>query len=52
MKVQSALSSLGAVGGIYYGVSKGKGFWATAGFAILFAVGGGLLGHAYEQLNS
>jgi len=52
MKVSSALSSLGAVGGIYYGVTKSKGFWTTAGFAILFAIGGAALGNAYESITN
>ena len=53
MKVNatSGLSSLGAVLGIYYGVSKGKGFWATAGFTLLFSIGGAALGNAYESFK-
>ena len=51
MDVTKSLSSLGAVLGIYYGVSKSKGFWATAGFTILFAVGGASIGKAYEYLK-
>jgi hypothetical protein len=50
MKYSSVLSSLGAVGGIYYGVSKKKSFWTTAGFTILFAIGGGALGTAIETI--
>ena len=41
--------SLGAIVGIWYGVSKNKGFWATAGFTILFAIGGTALGSVYES---
>jgi hypothetical protein len=50
MKVTSALSSAGAIVGIYYGVSKGKSFWTTAGFAILFSFGGAALGVTYNSL--
>jgi len=49
--VTKVLSSLGAVAGIYYGVTKGKGFWVTAGFALLFSVGGAALGSAYETIK-
>jgi len=51
MKVSAALTSLGAVAGIWYGVSQRKSFWTTAGFAILFSVGGAALGTAYNALN-
>jgi hypothetical protein len=44
MQLTSALSSGGAVLGIYYGISKNKSFWTTAGFAILFSLGGAALG--------
>jgi hypothetical protein len=51
MRVSSALTSVGAVYGIYYGVSKGKSFWTTAGFTILFAIGGAALGAAYHAVT-
>ena len=44
MDITSGLTSVGAIGGIAYGVSKKKSFWTTAGFAILFAIGGAALG--------
>ena len=44
MKLTSALSSFGAVAGIFYGVKQNKSFWTTAGFAILFSIGGAALG--------
>jgi hypothetical protein len=44
-------SSLGAIVGIWYGVSKNKGFWATAGFTILFAIGGTALGSVYQSIK-
>ena len=52
MKVSTALSSLGAVAGIYYGVSNKKSFWTTAGFTILFAIGGAALGTAYNAISN
>jgi hypothetical protein len=52
MDVQKTLTSLGAVGGIVYGVSKQKGFWATAGFALLFSIAGVALGTAYNSITS
>ena len=51
MKITSALSSLGAVYGIYYGVSKKKSFWTTAGFTILFSIGGAALGAPYNAIK-
>lgn len=46
MDATSALTSVGAIGGIAYAVSKRKSFWATAGFAVLFALGGAAVGTA------
>ena len=51
MRVSAALSSIGAVTGIWYGVSQKKSFWTTAGFAILFSIGGAALGTAYNALT-
>jgi hypothetical protein len=47
----SPLVSIGAITGIYYGVSKGKGFWGTAAFVVLFAIGGAALAEAYKYIN-
>lgn len=52
VKVQNALSSIGAIYGIYYGAKKGKGFWVTAGYALVFAISGSLLGTAYNQIKN
>jgi len=52
MKQIQTLSSVGAVLGIYYGVSNGKSFWTTTGFAILFAIGGASLGVAYQMVSN
>jgi hypothetical protein len=51
MEVHKALTSLGAVAGIYYGVTKNKGFWATAGFTLLFAIGGAAIGSFYNSIK-
>jgi|688.fasta_scaffold00438_85 hypothetical protein len=52
MNVTGALTSVGALGGLTYAVTKGKSFWITAGFTILFAIGGGAIGTAYEAFYS
>lgn len=51
MQVKSALTSIGAIAGIYYGISKQKSFWVTAGVTLLFSLGGAALGHAYETIS-
>lgn len=51
MDITPALTSVGALGGIAYGVSKGKPFWATAAFAILFGIGGAALGMAVKNFQ-
>jgi hypothetical protein len=51
MEVSKALTSIGAVTGLYYGVTKNKGFWGTAGFTLLFAIGGVALGKFYESIK-
>ena len=51
MNVNKALTSIGAFGGIVYGVSKNKPFWGVAGYAILFGIAGAALGTAYESIN-
>lgn len=52
MDITPALTSVGAIGGIAYGVSKGKPFWATAAFAILFGIGGAALGTAVQHYQN
>lgn len=47
----TALTSIGAIVGIFYGVSKRLPFAATAGLTILFAIGGAALGTAYEAMK-
>jgi hypothetical protein len=46
------LSSLGAIGGIAYGISLKKGFWVTACLGLLFAVGGAAVGTTYNYLKT
>ena len=48
----NGIGSLGAIVGIYYGVTKSKGFWGTAGFALLFALGGVAVGKVYESIKN
>jgi hypothetical protein len=52
LKLTNTLTSAGAVGGIIYGISKQKGFWATAGYTLLFAVAGGMLGTAVNSVKN
>lgn len=52
MDVTTGLISVGAIGGIAYGVSKNKSFWTTAGFAILFAIAGAGLGTAIKMIKN
>ena len=52
VNITSAFASVGAIMGIYSGVSKRQPFWGTAGFTILFAVGGAAIGMAYEKTKS
>jgi hypothetical protein len=52
MDITTGLTSVGAIGGIAYGVSKGKSFWTTAGFAIIFAIAGAGVGTAIKMIKS
>ena len=52
MNITSALTSVGAVSGIAYGVSKQKSFWATAGLAVLFAFVGAAIATAYNSFQT
>jgi hypothetical protein len=51
MEASNALTSIGAVSGLYYGVTRNKGFWGTAGFTLLFALGGVAVGKFYESIK-
>lgn len=51
MKVGTALTTLGAIGGLAYGISKQKSFWTTAGFTILFAIVGAAAGTAVQTMT-
>ena len=48
----NTLSSLGAIGGIAYGISLKKGFWVTAGLGLLCAIGGAAVGATYNYLKT
>jgi len=52
MELKQPLTSAGAVGGIIYGISKQKGFWVTAGYTLLFAVAGAMLGTAINSAQN
>jgi hypothetical protein len=52
MDITTGLTSVGAIGGIAYGVSKGKSFLTTAGFAIIFAIAGAGVGTAIKMIKS
>ena len=52
MNLSGGLTSVGAIIGVFYGVSQRKSFWTTAGFAILFALGGAAAGTALKQFTN
>lgn len=51
-KVTAVLTSAGAVYGIWLGMKGQKGFWQTAGMALLFSFGGAALGTVYETVTT
>ena len=51
-KLTAVLTSAGAVYGIYAGTKGAKGFWQTAGMALLFSFGGAALGTVIETVAS
>jgi hypothetical protein len=51
-KVTAVLTSAGAVYGIFLGTKGQKGFWQTAGMALLFSFGGAALGTVYETVTA
>jgi hypothetical protein len=51
-KVTAVLTSAGAVYGIWLGTKGQKGFWQTAGMALLFSFGGAALGTVYETVTT
>jgi hypothetical protein len=50
-KITTILTSGGALLGIIYGVSKQKGFWATAGLTLLFSIGGAAAGSVVDAIQ-
>ena len=51
MNISGGLSSVGAIIGVFYGVSQRKSVWTTAGLTILFALGGAAAGVAIKQFS-
>jgi hypothetical protein len=51
MNLSSGLSSVGAIIGVFYGVTQRKSVWTTAGLTILFAIGGAATGVAIKQFS-
>ena len=52
MNLSGGLTSVGAIIGVFYGVSQRKSFWTTAGFTILFALGGAAAGTTIKQFSN
>lgn len=52
MDITKGLTSVGAIAGIAYGISKSKSFWITAGYCIAFAAGGCAIGIAIQSKNN
>jgi len=52
MEITTGLTSVGAIGGIAYAVSKNKSFWTTASFAIIFAIAGAGLATAIKNFKT
>jgi|GEM_PF-2432023 len=48
----SVLAPTGAIYGIYYGMKHDKGFWQTAGMALLFSFAGAAAGGVIDTLTS
>jgi len=45
------LSTIGAIGGLYYAYSKGKGFWGYVGFLVLGGIAGSLVGNVVVKFK-
>jgi len=41
---------IGAMAGIFYGISKQQTFWGIAGYSVLFAAAGAGVGLAYQSI--
>jgi hypothetical protein len=52
MDISTGLTSVGAITGIAYAVSKKKSLWTTAGFAIIFAIAGAGLATAIKMVKN
>ncbi len=51
-KITTILTSGGALVGIVYGISREKGFWATAGFTLLFSIAGAAAGSVIQSVQN
>lgn len=51
-KVTAVLTSAGAIYGIWMGTKASKGFWNTAGMALLFSFAGAAIGTVYETVTT
>ena len=51
-KVTAVLTSGGAIYGIWMGTKGAKGFWQTAGMALLFSFAGAAIGTVYETVTA
>jgi hypothetical protein len=51
MSAVGIMTSVGALGGIVYGMNRSKSFFTVAGFCLLFAVTGAAIGTGYETLK-
>ncbi len=48
-KSSMILGTIGALGGLYYAFSKGKGFWGYIGYFFLGSIAGTLVGNLVAQ---
>ena len=48
-KTTMILGTAGALGGLYYAFSKGKGFWGYVGYFFLGSIAGSLLGNVISS---
>lgn len=48
----TALTTVGAMVGLGYGVLKNKPFWTTAILTVVFATGGAALGTAIQKISN
>jgi len=49
VSISSAATAIGSAAGIIFAMTRKSGFWGTAGFALLGAIGGAYAGYIWEQ---